>query len=105
MTKPKSKTRKLHKNVAVAFARIAAARDALCRQISATDDAIKAGGGYVYFLRNSGKEMPPVSSRFLIDNGLVEEEQDGLFEGCSQSFRPVSFDRFHEFKSQYEASA
>ena len=102
---PKTKTRKLHKNISVAFARIANAHDALCRQIAGTEEAITKGGGYVYFLRESGKEMPPSSSRFLIDNGLVTEEQDGLFAGHSQSFRPVSFDRFHEFKAQYEASA
>ncbi|MDX3926762.1 MAG: hypothetical protein QHC90_13285 [Shinella sp.] len=102
---PKAKTRKLNRNVIVAFSRIANGKDVLCRQSSITEEATKAGGGYIYFLRNTGKEMPPVSSRFLIENGLVEAEQDGLFADHSQTFRPVSFDRFYQFKSQYEAQS
>jgi hypothetical protein len=100
---PKAKTRKLHKNIVVAYARLSSSRDALCRQSSQADEAIKTGGGYVYFMKRTGKEMPPSSSRFLIENGLVEEEQDGLFAGLSQSFKPVPHDRFEAFRAQYEA--
>ena len=100
MTKPKK--RKLHKNICVAFARLARDRDMLCRQSSATEEG-KLGGGYVYFLKRTGKEMPPSSSRFLIENGLVEEAQDGLFSGLSQSFKPVPYERFEQFRKSYEA--
>ncbi len=99
----KAKKRKLHQNIVVAYARLTRDRDALCRQSAMSEDAIKAGGGYVYFMKRTGKEMPPASSKFLIDNGLVEEEQDGLFAGLSQSFRPVPHERFEAFRSQYEA--
>ena len=100
---PKAKNRKLHKNIIVAYARLANSKEALCRQTSSSDEAVKAGGGYVYFMQRSGKEMPPASSRFLIENGLVEEDSDGLFAGHSQTFRPVDADRFNAFKSQFEA--
>lgn len=98
----KAKNRKLHKNIVVAYARLTRERDALCRQTAATEEA-RVGGGYVYFMKRTGKEMPPASSKFLIDNGLVEEEMDGLFAGLSQSFKPVPHDRFEAFRSQYEA--
>lgn len=98
----KSKKRKLHKNIVVAFARLVRAGEALCRQASATEEAVKAGGGFVYFMKNCGKEMLPSSSRFLIENGLVEGEQDGLFPGLEQTFKPVPSGHFEEFKSAWE---
>lgn len=102
---PKPKRKKLHKNIVVAFTRLARTGDALCRQVSLSEEAIRAGGGFVYFMKRSGKEMPPASSRFLIDNGLVEGESDGLFPGHEQTFRPVPSERFETFRAQYEAPA
>lgn len=103
MAKPKK--RKLHKNVLVAYAKLARAGEALCRQAAASEEAIRSGAGFVYFMRGSGKEMPPASSRFLIDHGLVEGEQDGLFPGHAQTFRPVPSDRFEAFKAAWEQTA
>lgn len=101
MAKPKK--RKLHKNIVVAFSRLSRCGEALCRQSAATDEAMRSGGGFVYFMKRSGKEMPPASSRFLIDNGLVDAEPDGLFPGHAQTFVPVPSERFEAFKAAYEA--
>jgi hypothetical protein len=103
MTKPKR--RKLNKNILVAFAKLRRSGDRLCRQSSTSEEGISKGGGFIYFLASSGKEMPPVSSRFLIDQGLVEEEPDGLFVGSSQTFRPVPPEAFDAFREKWEAPA
>lgn len=103
MAKPKK--RKLHQNISVAYSRIRNAGEELCRQASGSEEAIKKGGGFVYFLKRSGKEMSPVSSRFLIENGLVEGDEDGLFPGLEQSFMACPFEKFEAFKAEWEASA
>jgi hypothetical protein len=100
----KSKGRKLHKNILVAYARLLPDGEALCRQSSDTDEA-KKGGGYVYFLRRTGSPMPPISSKFLIDNGLVVEDDPGLFDDVSQSFAAVSRFKFDSFREAYESAA
>lgn len=101
MTKPKR--RKLHKNICVAFARLSREGEFLCRQSSTTDEAMK-GGGFLYFMKKSGRAMPPATCMFLIDNGLVEAQLDGLFAETSQSFRPVPAARFDAFRAEYEAA-
>ncbi len=50
---------------------------ALCRQTSRTEQGRK-GGGFVYFLSPGGNPFPPVSGRYLVDNGLVEPHGPGL---------------------------
>lgn len=100
MTKPKK--RKLHKNICVAFARLTRSGELLCRQSSSTEEA-KKGGGYVYYMAKSGKEVSPVSAKSLIDMGLVTERNDGLFAGSSQSYAPISSVDFDAFRQQYEA--
>ena len=100
MTKPKR--RKLHKNICVAFARLTRSGELLCRQSSTTEEA-KKGGGYVYYMAKSGKEVSPVSAKSLIDLGLVIERADGLFPGSSQSFEPISSADFDAFRQQWEA--
>jgi len=99
MAKPKG--RKLHKNIQIAYAKLMKDGEALCRQSSETEEAAK-GGGYLYFLRTNGSAMPPISSKFLIDNCLVVEDDPGLFEDASQSFAPVSRYKFDIFKEKYE---
>lgn len=103
MAKPKRK--KLHQNISVAYSRIRSSGEELCRQASGSEEAVKKGGGFVYFLKRSGREMSPVSSRFLIENGLVEGDRDGLFPGLEQSFRACPFEKFEAFKAAYEAPA
>lgn len=93
--------RKLHKNIQVAYAKLMKDGEALCRQSSDTEEGAK-GGGYLYFLRTTGAAMPPISSKFLIDNGLVVEDDPGLFEDVSQSFAAVSRYKFDDFKEKYE---
>lgn len=95
------KGKKLHRNIIVAYSKLMPEGEALCRQSSETEEARK-GGGYLYFLRRTGAPMPPVSSKFLIDNGLVKEDDPGLFEDASQSYAPVSRYHFDMFKEEYE---
>lgn len=102
MAKPKS--RKLHKNIQVAYQRLLTRDGLLCRQISATEEA-KEGGGYLYFDGNGGRAVPPKSSLFLIENHLVEPVEDGLFAGFSQTFRDIDRPAFEAFKAEYEAPA
>lgn len=85
MAKPKS--RKLHKNIQVAYQRL------LTR------------GGYLYFDGNGGRAVPPKSSLFLIEKHLVEPVEDGLFAGFSQTFRAIDRPAFEAFKAEYEAPA
>jgi len=100
---PKSRSRKLHKNILTAFARIRQRGGLLCRQSSHSDEAVELGGGYIYFSARGGHPLPPASSLFLIENNLVEPVEDGLFAGSSQTFKAVTFDAFHAFKARYEA--
>lgn len=100
MSKPK--TRKLHSCIQVAFARVRLNGGVLCRQSSATEEAIQKGGGYIYFT-NMHTPISPVAGRFLIEEALVKPLADGLFAGQSQSFEAVSAAEFNDFKTRYEA--
>ncbi len=101
----KAKFRKLHKNICVAYARLIRGDDTLCRQISSTEEAAERGAGYIYFGARGGQSFPPGSALFLIEHGLVEPVNDGLFAGSSQTFRPIAREAFDAFKENYEAPA
>jgi hypothetical protein len=101
----KAKFRKLHKNICVAYARLIRSGDILCRQISGTEEAAERGAGYIYFGGRGGHPYPSRSALFLIENGLVEPVNDGLFAGSSQTFRPIAREAFDAFKTNYEAPA
>lgn len=58
----------------------------LCRQASDTEEAVSDGGGYVYFLEPGHRPFPPVSGRLLIEHGYLRGQNDGLFDGMSQTF-------------------
>jgi len=73
----------------------------LCRQHSATDEAVKLGGGFIYFTP-SGRPVPPVSARFMIEKEIVKPVSDGLFAGSGQTFSAVSRAEFERFKNEYE---
>jgi hypothetical protein len=103
MKMPKLKAPKLHKNIQLAFRNLHQRGGVLCRQASALDEAVERGGGFVYFDGRGGQPLPLSSSRFLIENGLVEPVEDGLFAGSSQTFRAVPRETFEAFKAQYEA--
>lgn len=99
----KSKKRKLHQNIVVAFARLQQRGGVLCRQFSNSEDAIKRGGNYIYFTVKDNQEFPTGAGRFLVEEGLAVSSADGLFDDTPQTFKAVPFDRFEAFRSQYEA--
>lgn len=98
---PKQKTRKLHKNVQLAYLKVLKSGGVICRQSASTEEAIKAGGGYIYFTAD-GRPMPFSSSRFMIEEKIVEPVADGLFGDTSQSFRAISREQFERLKNDYE---
>jgi len=53
----------------------------LCRQFQ------PIAGGFDYFTEPDHRPFPPDSAAWLIENGRLEPQQDGLFEGMSQTFR------------------
>lgn len=58
----------------------------LCRTVADTDEAMTKGGGYLYFTTPDNRKASPASSKLLIDSGLLVAQNDGLFEGASQTF-------------------
>ncbi|MDX1117049.1 hypothetical protein GOL29_03235 [Sinorhizobium medicae] len=95
--------RKLHKNIQIAFYRLARAGGLLCRQFSDSEEARISGGHYVYFTVRDNTKFPTASGRFLIEEGLVKSCADGLFADTPQTFRAVSKDEFERFKERYES--
>ena len=101
----KSKARKLHNNVVVAFARLRRRGGILCRQFSSSEDAVTRGGNYIYFTVRDNLPFPTGAGRFLIEEGLCISCQDGLFSETPQTFEAVSFDAFNAFRAKYETPA
>lgn len=97
----KQKPKKLHKNIQLAYQRVMSQGGVLCRQHSSTDEALKVGGGFIYFTP-AGKPVPPASARFMIEKEIVEPVADGLFGGTSQTFRAIDRQKFERFKNDYE---
>lgn len=58
----------------------------LCRTSADTDEAVKKGGGYLYFTSPDNKRASPASSKMLIDRGYLRPVGDGLFAEVSQTF-------------------
>lgn len=100
----KTKKRKFHKNIQIAFQRLLQTGGALCRQFSESAEAIEHGGNYIYFTVRDNTKFPTGAGRFLIENGLCVSGGDGLFEDTPQTFKAVPRDRFEEFKQNYEAA-
>lgn len=103
MAEVKSKTRKLHKNILIAFKRLRDRGGLLCRQFSDSKDAVAHGGNYIYFTVKDGQPFPTGAGRFLIEEALVKSRADGLFADTPQSFEAVSRDEFEAFKARYES--
>lgn len=93
---------KLHKNIVVAFTRVTRDGGVLCRQSSDAEIAV-LGGGYIYFTQS--RSMPPRSSRFLIEHGLVRPRGDALLDDCAQSYEAVPQSVFDAFRREFEAAA
>jgi hypothetical protein len=102
---PKAKTRKLHKNIQIAFRNLHQRGALLCRQFSQSEDAVKHGGNYIYFTVKDNVPFPTWAGRFLIENSLVQPGGDGLFEETPQTFVAVPRETFYAFKARYEAPA
>lgn len=58
----------------------------LCRAVSATDEAVVKGGGFVYFTHPDNKPVPPATGRRMVLAGAVVPQGDGLLDGWSQTF-------------------
>lgn len=99
----KRKTRKLHKNICVAFLRLHQRGALLCRQFSSSEEAMKHGGNYVYFTVRDNLPFPTGAGRFLIENGLAVSCDDGLFSETPQTFQAVPRQKFDAFKEAWEA--
>lgn len=99
----KQKSRKLHKNIVVAFHRLHQRGKLLCRQFSQSDEAIKHGGNYIYFTVKDNQPFPTGAGRFLIEEGLCVSCDDGLFSETPQTFQVADKDAFEAFKAKYEA--
>lgn len=67
----KTKIRKLHKNIVVAFHRLHQRGALLCRQFSDSDEAKAHGGDYIYFTVKDNTKFPTGVGRFLIEHGLA----------------------------------
>lgn len=100
---PKQKTRKLHKNILIAFKRLRDRGGLLCRQFSDSKEAVTHGGNYIYFTVKDNQPFPTGAGRFLIEEALVKSCSDGLFADTPQSFEAVSPSEFNDFKTRYEA--
>lgn len=101
MAKPKSK--KLHKNIQVAYQRLLTRGGLLCRQFSNSEDAIQHGGNFIYFTVRDNLPFPTGAGRFLIENDLCRPGGDGLFDDTPQTFIAAPRADFEAFKARYEA--
>lgn len=99
----KAKSRKLHKNIQVAYQRLLTRGGLLCRQFSNSEEAVNHGGNYVYFTVRDNLPFPTGAGRFLIENDLAMPGGDGLFDDTPQTFRVVDRPVFEAFKAAYEA--
>ena len=68
-----------------ALARLQSGR-ILCRTSSDTEEAVSKGRGFLFFTEPDHRPFPPASAVLLIDGGFVRPQNDGLFEGISQTF-------------------
>lgn len=99
----KVKKRKLNKNIVVAFQRLHQRGSLLCRQFSTSEEAVECGGNYIYFTVRDNLKFPTGAGRFLIENGLVQSQNDGLFGDTPQTFVAVDRPKFEEFRAAWEA--
>lgn len=99
---PRAKSRKLNKNIQVAFQRLIERGGMLCRQFSDSEEAKAHGGHYVYFTVKDNQKFPTGAGRFFVEKEIVKSSADGLFADTPQTFTAVSRTEFERFKNDYE---
>lgn len=73
------------KHVLKALSRLAGGKT-LRRTFSTSEEAQEKGGGYLYSLYPGDRKFPTVSGFYIVENGLVKSNNDGLFSDTPQTF-------------------
>ena len=61
-----------------------------CLCVHSESEEAKKIGGRLFFTHLTGQRLPTKGCAYLIDNGLLKPNGDGLFEGCDQTFELVA---------------
>lgn len=57
-----------------------------CLAVRSDSEKAEPTGGYLYFSHLTGRTLPTKGCHWLIEHGMLKPNNDGLFEGFSQTY-------------------